>query len=358
MGTCSIDLNQLKDGVTQGINGTAGIAGQSAYNTMCANSAAIAATQTAASATWQTVLHTFLLAAGYAKQYDAIEKQGELADAQRDAVQRNMALNEKQFNSVFLPAYQKADQYFFGFYRKQYEPKLKEIVECGLKECEYTPDYNRWISRGLADVAKVVNGAKLAAKRVTDCYSAGACCDQEYRFADMQARLTLDTITYGRIYEDDRKLRIDQTLWGKQMNVASLIQNIGSMAQNTNSQGKQGLIQSLQAQTSAIAGFDAAVGSGFSALNNSASFYGSLGSLVGNQQGTAYGNQVGGMVLGQTGLQGLTGVQPGQSSYRMGTNFADPFAGNAQPSWMPAQAPVYSYQTDAFEGPVDSGANK
>jgi hypothetical protein len=284
--------------IAAGVNLSSGTSGVAAYALYSANATAIAAAEAASKVSLQGVVNSFLLAAGYAKQFDLAAEQGRLADAQRDAVGRNITLTERNYTELALPAYKQAETYFHQYYRKTWEPRLLDIAKCGLANCEYTPDYNRWIQRGIVDVAKVINGAKATAKRALDPYSAGLCCDIDYRFADLQARLTVDTINLGRVHEDERKLRIDQFYWNKLTTTANLINSIGVMAGNMNQYGKQGIASALQLQTSAISGFDNAVQSGFSALGQSANLYGSLGRALGDNRGTAQGREVGQGILG------------------------------------------------------------
>jgi hypothetical protein len=281
-----------------GLDGSAGVVGANAYSTMCANSAAIVAGANATQLAWQTASQVFLQGLGIVKQYEAIEKQGNLADAQRDVALRQITLTEKNFNDLILPAYKQADEYFYKYFRKQWEPKLAKIADCGLQDCEYTPDFNRWVGRGIADAVKVINGAKRANKRALDCYSAGACCDQEYRMAELQARLTVEVVNMGRMHEEEIKAKKDAFYWNRFVNVAQMVNNIGSLAANLQHSGKQSLSQGLNSIQAAVSGFDAAVGSGFSALSQAGSFYGGLGGLAGRISGQQAGEGVAQAILG------------------------------------------------------------
>lgn len=304
---------------------TQGSIGKKAYDNYASNAAANTATSVAGELTWQAVSQAFLLAAGYAKQFDLAEKQGDLADAQRDAVGRNMALAEKNYSEMALPAYKQAEAYFHQFYRKSWEPKLLEIAKCGLKDCEYEPDYNRWVTRGIVDVAKVVNGAKIAARRNMDVYSAGLCCDLDYRFAELQSKLTVDTINIGRVYEDDRKAKLDQFYWNKFTTVGGMIQNIGTLAANINQFGKGAVNQALSLQTQAVAGFDRAVESGMEALKNQSGLISSLGGLIGGNSGRAYGQSIGSLILGNGAQSPITQPKfgPVDTSYTDNTSSSE-----------------------------------
>jgi hypothetical protein len=313
---------------TEGLNKSGGIVGTAAYSRMCENGAKISKQEIAANVSLQTLINGFFAGLGLVKQYDMMEKQGELYEAQRDATLRNIALAENNYNQMALPAYKKAEEYFHVYYRRQWETKLKTIADCGLKDCEYTPDYNRWVSRGLADVVKVVNQAKLAGRRQLDKYSAGACCEQDYRFAELQAVLVTDTVNLGRVYEDERKLKMDNFFWNKYLSTAQIIQNIGSLAANINQYGKSNIAQALQLTTQAISAFDRAVESGFAALGQQGSFYGGLANLAGRFTGEAYGRDAATAIL-----------QPSQSDI-LGINTKSvPYVPYKQP-----EAPAYSFE--------------
>lgn len=301
---------------TVGIDNTSGIVGKEAYSLMCANAEKVVKSANTSTLTYQAIANAFITGIGLIKQYNALEKQGELADAQRDVALRGITLSERNYNEMALPAYKKAEEYFHVYFRRQWETKLKSIAECGLKDCEYVADYARWIGRGLADVVKVVSAAKLSSKRLIDSYSAGLCCEQDYRFAELQAVLVSDTINFGRVYEDDYKLKRDQFYWNRQTTVANMIQNLGSLAANINQFGKSAVNQALSLQLQAGQGFDRAVESGFAALGQQANFYGSLGGFAGAQSGRAYGQSVGETIFGESGLFGITPVQnPTSPSY-------------------------------------------
>lgn len=228
----------------------------------------------------KTIITVALTAAGLYKQYEALGKQGDLFEAQKQVTLRNVALSERTFTETFLPAYKLSTDYFEKGFRKQWEPFLTKIVACGTKECEYVADYNRHTNRGLADAAKVISGAKRTAKRALDAYSLGACAEQAFKFAELQSRMVLDAKSLGRAAEEDFKLRKDAFYWNRLTTAAAIAQNVGSLAANLMIQGKGSLVNGLQAINQAASGFDAAVASGFSTLRNEGSFYGGLGASV------------------------------------------------------------------------------
>ncbi len=228
----------------------------------------------------KTVIAGLLTAAGLFKQYERLEKQGDLYEAQRDVVLRNVALSERTYNETFLPSYKQGVNFFEKGFRKQWEPILTKIVTCGTQECEYVPDYERHTTRGLADAAKIISGVKRTARRALDAYSIGLCSEQSFKFAEVQARMVMDSKVLGRTFEEDLKLRKDTFYWNRLTTSASIAQNVGSLSANLLVQGKASLIQGLQAINQAASGFDNAVASGFSVLRNEGSFYGGLGAAA------------------------------------------------------------------------------
>lgn len=341
----------------EGIDASSGVVGKSAYNLMCSNAATIANQQSASTFNYQAIAHGFLLALGAAKQYEAIEKQGNLADAQADAVARNIALTERTYEETFLPAYKESQEYFYKYYRKSWEPQLSKIAQCGTKDCEYTPDYTRWIGRGISDVAKVVGAARRASKRMLGPYSAGECCDQDYRILELQARMTTEVINFGRVYEDDLKLKKDTFYWNKQITVAQMIQNIGSLAANTMNSGKQSLAQGLQLQQQALSGFNAAVESGFSALSQAGNFYSGLGGLAGDFFGTQRGAEAGqGLRNTNTGLYGINPAPA--TNFGAGFSLVPGTPGSNNTGYTPGSPalPVYSFASPSSTGSAIPGA--
>ena len=246
----------------------------------CANSTAIATTKAAAKLSVQAIISGLFTAVGLYKQYDALGKQGDLFAAQKDITLRNLALSERTFNETFLPSYKAANDYFEKGFRKQWEPILVSVVACGTKACEYIEDYERHAARAVVDVGKIVAAAKRMVNTPSGCFAAGACFNQDYRFAELEQRLAVDARNLGRAYEEDFKFKKDTFYWNRLTTSASIAQNIGSLASNLAVQGKGSLINGLQTITQAAAGFDKAVGTGLSTLGNEGAFYGGLGASV------------------------------------------------------------------------------
>lgn len=255
--------------------------------------------------TMLTLGQTFLAGIGLAKQYEMLRKQGDLFEAQKDIGLRNIALAEKTFAETFMPSYKMGMDYWEKVYRKSFEPVISKMIDCGTRVCEYTADYERHKVRVLADVAKVINAAKLANRRSQDCYSIGACFDNDYRFADLQARMVVDASNLGRAYEEDLKLKKDTFYWNRMVTSAQAAQNLGSLASNILQYGKGSIVNGLQTLNQAAQGFDAAVGSGFSALSNAGNFYGGLPNTAGRLFGRESGQQIGQAILSQNVTQPL-----------------------------------------------------
>ena len=246
----------------------------------CPTAIPAAAIQAAGDIGVKTIVAGLLTAAGLFKQSDRLEKQGYLFEAQRDVVLRNVALSERTYNDTFLPSYKQGVNFFEKGFRKQWEPILTKIVTCGTQECEYVPDYERHTTRGLADAAKIISGVKRTARRALDAYSIGLCSEQSFKFAEVQARMVIDSKVLGRTFEEDLKLRKDTFYWNRLTTSASIAQNVGSLSANLLIQGKASLINGLQAINQAASGFDNAVASGFSVLSREGSFYGGLGAAA------------------------------------------------------------------------------
>ncbi len=264
---------------------TAAIIANTAYQVAkdgvaCGNLAAIAAADAARKLGVQGVISGLLTAVGLYKQYDALGKQGDLFEAQKDVALRNIALAERTFNETFMPSYKAANDYFEKGFRKQWEPILVKVVDCGTKECEYEEDYARHTSWAVADAEKIVKAAQRSARKVGACSIVGACFNQDYRFAELKSRLVVDAKNLGRAFEDDIKLKKDTFYWNRLTTSATIAQNVGSLASNIMINGKGSLINSLQTINQASTGLDAAVASGFSTLSNQGAFYGGIGASI------------------------------------------------------------------------------
>ena len=119
----------------------------------------------------------------------------------------------------------------------------------------------------------------------------GACCDNEFRFAALQAGLMTKALNLAERYEDDKALRWNQFYWGRMTGAAQMAGNQYSVAANLVTGAGSGLNSVVsQMGNSASAGFQGAQ-LGIDALGNKANFWGGLGNISGMMAGQQYGSQ-------------------------------------------------------------------
>jgi hypothetical protein len=276
-----------------GINQSSGTIGKEWAEKLVQSAKAATAAAVANELSWQAIVGGALTAVGTYKQYDALEKQGNLAEAQIGFGERNIKLAERNFDETVMPSYRLANDYFYNYYRKKFEPKLVDMINCGMRQCEYTEDYDRWKKRAATDSFAIMKGTRLSTKKINDCLAIGECFDNSHRFAELHATMQVATINYGRTYEDTLKLEKDKFYWNRYTTAADVIKNLGVLSSSMQKDAKSAVLSSLGIQNQAIEGLDRAVGSQMSALSQAGNFYGGIGGAYGKLLGSSYGNAVG-----------------------------------------------------------------
>ena len=240
---------------------------------------------------WTKWLGLTLTAVGAYKQYDMYEKQGELYEAQRDAIGKASAIAESNYYDLYKPQYEwarnflqnKVDPYAWGI--------LTDVTKCLNSICEYVKDTAIEI-RAKAKIPAIIAKRQALSRRTMKSSQSGVCCDDNYRYAELSASLMVQAISIGERYEDDKKFKWDGFYANRKSSAAQIAQNMYSTGSNM-------LIGASSNIGNATGQIQAGVNSGLNAINgmatamnNQADFWGGIGntgfSLFGNDQANRF----------------------------------------------------------------------
>lgn len=232
-----------------------------------------------------------LTALGAYKQYDMYEKQGELYEAQRDAIGKASAIAESNYYDLYKPQYEwarnflqnKVDPYAWGI--------LTDVTKCLNSICEYVKDTAIEI-RAKAKIPAIIAKRQALSRRTMKSSQSGVCCDDNYRYAELSASLMVQAISIGERYEDDKKFKWDGFYANRKSSAAQIAQNMYSTGSNmlTGASSNIGNATS-QIQAGVNSGL-AAVNGMAASMNNQADFWGGIAntgfSLFGNDQANRF----------------------------------------------------------------------
>lgn len=284
---------------------------------------------------WTDYVPLFISAIGMYKQYQMYEQMGDLAEAQKAMVEAQMAIYNSTFKDITKPSHERARDKLYGTYWNDLYRQVKQAIDCGLGSCEYdaTEAGVEAAARAVADVAIVMRTARRTAKRSLSPSAVGACCDNDFRMASLQAQLTSDAVNSAIRYTDEKKFKWDQFFWQKMTGAATIIQNIGGLAANVHANAASNITSIINSGTAVLGAANQATESGFSALNAQAGLFGGIAGLG----GAIFGNSVG----GQMGQQLLNGFNPQQALNPQGFT---------APNAITAQTPTFNWGNN-FTGP-------
>lgn len=267
---------------------------------------------------WGLALSGILAGIGAYKQYDLYEKQGDLAEAQAEAVKSNIKIVEDVHNSIVKPQHERAKDFFWNFIRTSVKKVEQLVIDCGLKYCEYEGDPDEDVVSGLADAAGFIKAAELALARSTAPFAIGECCDNKFRMAALRVTTFANTKNNGRKYYRELKLRYESLYWQKQLGAAQIAQNTQQIGANLLVNAGSQVLGSLDGMARAVALADNAVQSQFTALNAQAGAIGaatnSFNGLIGNYFGGQDANNRTGAMLNLLGSLRVNPVATGLAS--------------------------------------------
>ena len=256
-----------------------------------------AAKQAESSEKWTKWLGLTLTVLGAYKQYDMYEKQGELYEAQRDAIGKASAIAESNYYDLYKPQYEwarnflqnKVDPYAWGI--------LTDVTKCLNSICEYVKDTAIEI-RAKAKIPAIIAKRQALSRRTMKSSQSGVCCDDNYRYAELSASLMVQAISIGERYEDDKKFKWDGFYANRKSSAAQIAQNMYSTGSNMLN-GASSNIGNATSQIQAGANSGLAAVNGMAAsMNNQADFWGGLGTLGGSMFGDSRFNILDGFNVG------------------------------------------------------------
>ena len=228
---------------------------------------------------------------GAYKQYDMYEKQGELYEAQRDAIGKASAIAESNYYDLYKPQYEwarnflqnKVDPYAWGI--------LTDVTKCLNSICEYVKDTAIEI-RAKAKIPAIIAKRQALSRRTMKSSQSGVCCDDNYRYAELSASLMVQAISIGERYEDDKKFKWDGFYANRKSTAAQIAQNMYSTGSNMLNGASSNIGNATgQIQAGVNSGL-AAVNGMATSMNNQADFWGGVAntgfSLFGNDQANRF----------------------------------------------------------------------
>ena len=234
---------------------------------------------------------------GAYKQYDMYQKQGELYEAQRDAIGKASAIAESNYYDLYKPQYEwarnflqnKVDPYAWGI--------LNDVTNCLNSICEYVKDTAIEI-RAKAKIPAIIAKRQALSRRTMKSSQSGVCCDDNYRYAELSASLMVQAISIGERYEDDKKFKWDGFYANRKSSAAQIAQNMYSTGSNMLNGASSNIGNATgQIQAGVNSGL-AAVNGMATSMNNQADFWGGLGTLGGSIFGDARFNILDGYNIG------------------------------------------------------------
>ena len=279
---------------------------------------------------------------GAYKQYDMYEKQGELYEAQRDAIGKASAIAESNYYDLYKPQYEwarnflqnKVDPYAWGI--------LNDVTNCLNSICEYVKDTAIEI-RAKAKIPAIIAKRQALSRRTMKSSQSGVCCDDNYRYAELSASLMVQAISIGERYEDDKKFKWDGFYANRKSSAAQIAQNMYSTGSNMLTGASSNITNATQQiQAGVNSGLNAINGMATS-MNNQADFWGGVAntgfSLFGNDQANRFnildGNNIGygtNSSIPQNNATQYTGVGAQESYMNIGNRIN--MYGNVNPQIM------------------------
>ena len=230
---------------------------------------------------WTKWLGLTLAAVGAYKQYDMYEKQGELYEAQRDAIGKASAIAESNYYDLYKPQYEwarnflqnKVDPYAWGI--------LTDVTKCLNSICEYVKDTAIEI-RAKAKIPAIIAKRQALSRRTMKSSQSGVCCDDNYRYAELSASLMVQAISIGERYEDDKKFKWDGFYANRKSSAAQIAQNMYSTGSNMLNGASSNIGNATSQIQAGVNSGLAAVNGMAASMNNQADFWGGLGTLGGS----------------------------------------------------------------------------
>lgn len=231
------------------------------------------------------------------QQYDLLERQTDMNERMVDYAERYLELAEDNYQDITLDAYQ-ANRALFDRFVTSFQPFETEFLSEAGTLRTYTPNYAAQQGRATAGVGQQFTMIRQRRARQRNRYAMGECCHENLMLDIAQAGAMSDAMNRGYRFEDEKKLRLDDWYWQHYSQAMQLVENMRSNVIT----GLNGGVANATGAVSAISGMmsqaNAAVRGAGEALQDQASFFGTLANGAFRMSGFAQG---------QAGVQGMIG---------------------------------------------------
>ncbi len=261
---------------------------------------------------WQSVSSALLALVGAYKQYQMYAQMGDLAQAQQKMIDQQKTLTLDAYNTMTKPQFTKASAYLWGYGNTWGKAIVEKVAACGTAYCEYREDGGVY-NRVAVQTAAVVNKAKRTGLRTTRIGQVGVCCDNDFRFAALQAGLMVKAIGIAEQFEAQKKFQWTQFYWQRNVSAAQIAQNTISTGANLLVGAGTGIQNALNGMTALAGQAGQTAELGMKSLDKSAGFFGGMAALGGAGVGTLWG-QAAGDRTALTGSMFSNAVPPSSSA--------------------------------------------
>jgi len=243
---------------------------------------------------WQSVSSALLALVGAYKQYQMYAQMGDLAQSQQKMIDQQKTLMLDSYNTMTKPQFTKASAYLWGYGNTWGKAIVEKVAACGTAYCEYREDGGVY-NRVAVQTAAIVNKAKRTGLRTTRVGQVGVCCDNDFRFAALQAGLMVKAIGVAEQFEAQKKFQWTQFYWQRNVSAAQIAQNTISTGANLLVGAGTGIQNALNGMTALAGQSGQTARLGMDALDASADFFSGMGSFgiaqMGRSAGQAAGNR-------------------------------------------------------------------
>ena len=212
---------------------------------------------------------------GVIQQYQLLERQTDLNERTVDYAERYLQLAERNYDEITLDAYT-AQKALFDRFTSQFAPFELEFLNEAKSRLNYEPDYEGQAGRATAGIGQQYTLLRQRRRRQRSKYATGECCHEELMLDIMQATALSDATNRGYRYEDDRKLRLDEWYWQHYSQAIQLVENMRANVITGINSGVANATGAVSAITGMLSQMNAAVRGASDAMQDQASFFGTL----------------------------------------------------------------------------------
>ena len=212
---------------------------------------------------------------GLIRQWDALDRSLDLAERQTDTAEDYYDLSLRNYEEVTIRAFE-CQKELFDRYTADFADCADIFVALGKDPKEYVAGYALYGGRAAAGVGAQFSRLRQRRQRQRSKYATGACCNENLQLDIAQAVAMTEAKNRGYRYEDQRKIQLDQWYWSKCESVATFVSQMRAHVISGVNSGVANATGSIGAVGGAVGAIGQAGASQQGALENIASFFGSL----------------------------------------------------------------------------------